>query len=413
MQPTAPGERIQLLDVLRGMAILGMFTVNMTLDLDRSTPLQAADLSLLDFGVLVFVDLFTNGKFITNFSLLYGIGFYLQLERANRLGQPLAPTYLRRSAGLLLIGVTAMALTAGAWILVDYAVLGSALLLFRRFRPRTILLLALTLLLAQKLGNLIPAYQEHLERTALAAAQGVPVAQVEMPEDPTALQRTLARSDAFDHGSFVEIARISLAALWRAFTSWRYYLDNLDILAVMLLGLYIGKRGLLRDAAELGRFAGRVLPWLLGIGLGGCLVTVLNRDFGLGQMDDWSWYLVRSLTYWPLGAVSLGLAYAAIVARLMQRPAWQHRLQPFAAVGRFALSNYLVTQFVGAAVILPWGLGLYDDLTLSLGLFICLAAFALQIPASNWWLGRFRFGPCEWLWRSMTYGRLPPVLSPP
>lgn len=136
----------------------------------------------------------------------------------------------------------------------------------------------------------------------------------------------------------------------------------------MLLGLYLARHGAIRDGEVCNSIARKALPWLLGVGLIGALIFVL-----------------------------------------MQRQVWQRWLAPFAAVGRFALTNYLITCFVYAVVFLPWGFGLYNILMPFEGLVMVLLVFPLQMMASRWWISRFRFGPCEWMWRSMTYGRLPAV----
>lgn len=123
-------KRVELLDILRGIAIFGMFTVNMTADIwwaDLYSELQPGS---ADFLSLVFVNLFTNGKFITIFSFLFGISFYVQAERRIAGNASVASFWLRRLSGLLMIGVVANALTLPAWILVDYALFGLGLLLF-------------------------------------------------------------------------------------------------------------------------------------------------------------------------------------------------------------------------------------------------------------------------------------------
>ena len=88
MEPTATRERIVLLDVLRGFAVFGMFTVNMTTDLPWSPIFREQPLDIADNTVMILIDLLTNGKFVTIFSFLFGVGFFLQLERARGRGVP-------------------------------------------------------------------------------------------------------------------------------------------------------------------------------------------------------------------------------------------------------------------------------------------------------------------------------------
>lgn len=117
MEPTSSRERVELLDILRGVAIFGMFTVNMTVDVWWSDRFPESTLSLIDSVSIVMVDLFTNGKFITLFSFLFGIGFYVQSERAMQRGESVPAFWVRRLAGLLMIGLVAEACTLPSWIL--------------------------------------------------------------------------------------------------------------------------------------------------------------------------------------------------------------------------------------------------------------------------------------------------------
>jgi uncharacterized protein len=148
---------------------------------------------------------------------------------------------------------------------------------------------------------------------------------------------------------------------------------------------------------------------MLGTGLAGCSIFVLMQDFVIGAPGELAHKIIQDLAMWPVGAVALGFGYAAIITLLMKRQIWQKWLAPFASVGRFALTNYLITCFVYAVVFWPWGFSLYNILMPFEGLVIVLLLFPVQMVASRWWINRFRFGPCEWLWRSMTYGRLPPM----
>ncbi len=410
MLPTAPGERSQLLDVLRGLAVFGMFTVNLTLDIPGGDALREPPLGPLDSGAVVLVDLFANGKFITLFSFLFGVGCWIQSERARTRGESFAPIYLRRLAGLLAIGLVANALTLPAWILVDYAVFGLLLLPLRRLGGRGLIALAIACFVLSALsGSVLPEAAQARKAAALAAAQGVPIADVVLPEDP--VERALDDEEAriFRTGTPLEISRLMLSHLWSAFSDWRYYVDNLDLLAIMLLGLWVGRAGALADAAARRRLARSALPWLLGVGLAGCVVWTAMVDFGLGQPHDPAWTIFRDLAFWPLGAVSLGLGYAAAVTLLMQDPRWRRRFSPFAPVGRMALTNYLVTTLVVAIASRPWGLGHYGGFSPAAALLCVLVVYGLLIPASRWWLARLRFGPVEWLWRTFSYARRPPM----
>jgi uncharacterized protein len=116
--------------------------------------------------------------------------------------------------------------------------------------------------------------------------------------------------------------------------------------------------------------------------------------------------LIRDLAFWPVGAPVLGLCYVAIITLLMEKEAWQRVILPFAHVGRMALTNYLFHGFVIAAFTYQWGLGLYGEMGPFWGLMAVFAIFPLMVIASSWWIMRFRFGPVEWLWRTLSYGEI-------
>jgi uncharacterized protein len=395
---------VQLLDVIRGIAIFGMFAVNIAVDRWEDVT-RAMQLALPDFLTLVSVDLFASGKFITIFSFLFGIGFFVQMERVRARGGNHIAFYVRRSVGLFLISILAIACTlAGSGILMEYAVIGLALLLFYKRSPRTILTMAvLCILLSMTFASIVPEVRESLELQALAAEQGVPVSDVTQPVDPS--------DEAWDvllrDGDFLQISSAALAELPDSWSTWRSYASKLDLLGLMLLGLYVGRRGAVWNADIRRTIARQALPWLVGVGFGGCLIWVAMEDFGLGESSSLTITMIQNLAGWPVGKNALGLGYAAAITLLIEKDSWRRLLAPFAAVGRMALTNFLFTALIGAFIGWPWGLGLYGEIMPATGLTIAIGLFVFQVFASHWWTRRFRFGPVEWLWRSFTYGKLP------
>ena len=139
MEPTAPKERIHLLDVLRGCAVFGMFTVNMTAHLPWGWEFREQPLDGPDGTVMILIDLLTNGRFFTIFSFLFGIGFFLQLERSRSRGVPYLATYLRRLVALFLIAAVTIVANVDAGILISYAFFGMALPFFHKRSERFLL----------------------------------------------------------------------------------------------------------------------------------------------------------------------------------------------------------------------------------------------------------------------------------
>lgn len=389
-------ERAEVLDVLRGIAIFGMFTVNMTADIWWSDAFEDLQPGSVDFLALVFVDLFTNGKFITIFSFLFGIGFYIQSERRIAATSSVPTFWLRRLSGLLIIGLAATACTLPARILIDYAIFGLGLLLFYRLPPRLILTAAISMfVVVEFVGLLIPTYWTAAD--IIAPAVSAPPDTIHDLIDAT-----------LPAGSFSAISAVELRHTWIELTSWRYYLGDLDILGLMLLGLYVGRIGAIWNRHAQVSLAKEVVYWFLGVGFVCGATAVAMAQFGLGDESSIHHAVVKNLLFWPFGMPVLGLGYAAAIVLMMDKEKWRSILNAFAPIGRMALTNYLFTGFVAAFIGFQWGLGLYGKMFPAMGLLIVVGLLPVQMFFSRWWLRHFQFGPVEWIWRYWTYGQPPP-----
>lgn len=398
MEPTAARERIVLLDVLRGFAVFGMFTVNMTADLPWGSTFREQPLDLADGTVMFFVDLLTNGKFITIFSFLFGVGFFLQLERARDRGIPYLAAYLRRLVALFVIAALAIVTGLEAHILIDYSIFGFLLLLFARRSTRFLLATIVVCFVIgvvsdniQTVSDLIGT--EFSDRTELIDDRSSPGALTENE-----------RERVYREGTFKEIASYRASRLLDYVLSWKQRLLDAPLLGLMLLGCYICRRGALQDPSVRIRMAGTALPWLLGIGMVGMVIFLWLHPWPNADSDLLT--LIGNLAFWPVGAPVLGLGYVAIITLLFEKETCRRALIPFASVGRLALTNYLFHGFVIAAFTYQWGLGLYGEMGPFWGLMAVFAIFPLMIIASSWWIRRFQFGPIEWLWRTLTYGQM-------
>jgi len=398
MEPTAARERIVLLDVLRGFAVFGMFTVNMTADLPWGSAFREQPLDIADGTVMFFVDLLTNGKFITIFSFLFGVGFFLQLERARGRGVPFLAVYLRRLVALFLIAALAIVAGLGAHILIDYSIFGFLLLLFARRSKRFLLAAVMACFVIGVVSDNIEVVSDLIGTEQSDRA--------ELVDDGSSLEAPAEseRDRVYREGSFKEIASYRASNLLEYVLSWKQRLSDAPLLGLMLLGCYVCRRGALQDPAVRLKMARTALPWLLSIGMTGMVVFVWLRPWPSADSDLLT--LIGNFAFWPVGAPVLGLGYAAIITLLLEKETCRRALLPFASVGRLALTNYLFHGFVIAAFTYQWGLGLYGEMGPFWGLMAVFAIFPLMIIASSWWIGRFQFGPIEWLWRTLTYGQI-------
>jgi uncharacterized protein len=378
-------DRIEILDVLRGTALLGMLLVNID---DVSGAVRTTE--SVHTAVSRFVQLLIAGKFVAVFTFLFGVGFALQADKAALGNRPLGATYTRRLACLLVLGWLHGLFLSSLDVLQVYALLGFLLLAFRHAAPRSILLAAV-------LCALIP--------TAWSAGRFV----ADRGPQTSSAEVTRARQEGQRLGA--EQRRVSLrgtygdmvahrARVWsRRYRSPDWYAVELgEKFSLFLLGLYVGRRRIVRELTRHLPALRRSAWWALGVGLVALLVS--QRRLLPIWLEPLLW----------IQAPALALFYTTRIALLHAREAWARRLRPLAAVGRMALTNYLLQSAICTTLFFGYGFGMYGRVGPATTALMAVAIFLLQVLWSVWWLRRFRFGPVEWLWRSATHWRLQPML---
>ena len=398
--PVASSERVQYLDVLRGFALYGVLVANiiwMACDMVL-TPAAARQLPThsVDRVVKYLVVFFIDGKFITLFSFLFAVGFTIQMQRAVQRGGNAVSTYARRVAVLMLIGVAHIVFIWFGDILLIYGFLGFALLAMRNWRPgRAMLVLACLLILLTRPAFLTVQKVIAQGHSAHAAAAH--------PTDETQLQ-TLA---AF-RGGYATVARKNVSIYWRDLFPTGLIAALLgQALGRFLLGLYVGKRGYVQQIDRYVTAIRRAMPWLLLMGVVGNGVSVaFEWAQTVRGVSANSFWLILLRPILDAGVVSLAAFYAGGIAILLQSARWGPTLTRLAAVGRMALTNYLTQSLVYLFVLTGAGWGLIGHIGATVCVAITIVLFALQIVFSAWWLRHYHFGPAEWLWRSLTYGRI-------
>jgi uncharacterized protein len=398
LRPVASTERVELLDVLRGVALYGVLLANTVAwysgraFLPRPEILAQSD--SIDWVALFVIHLLVDSKSMTLLAFLFGLGFAVQLARAEEQGRAVLPVYLRRLGILIAIGLCHVAFLWWGDILTSYALTGFALLLFRRRTDRALIVWALALSFVPHLVASVPPVAALLERVLPG------------PADRTAWRaQVLAAISGDDH---VQLMRIQFRqALYHGGGGALSYLPW--TLGRFLLGYLAGRSRWLHNPADhLPKFR-KLLGWGIGIGLVGAAVMGFRR----ATMPPGS-PLVPSIRLAfivseEIGVLATAAAYVAAVALLMQRPAWRRRLTILAPVGQMALTSYISQSLLCTFVFYGWGLGLVGRVGPALCIPLTLAIFTVQIFASRFWLRRFRFGPVEWVLRSLTYGRRQPM----
>ncbi len=398
-RPVAADARLHVLDVLRGLTLFGILQANVLVFSGLLFVAMVRDLhpTPLDEAIGFAIEALVHGKFYSLFSLLFGIGFHVFLSRAKTRGGPAKPLFRRRLWILLAIGFLHATLLWSGDILMLYAMVGFALVPFHGLPSRTQLAWVVGLLAVP-----VIAY-------ALMWGGGMPDLMAPPPVDPA--NPAPSASGGFDpiafiiagfQGGYLDVLQANLIGLVGRWADLLITLRPPKVLAMFVLGLWIGQQGIVRNLDAHVGLLRRVAAWGLALGV------PLNVA-GAWLAEDATPYLPGSalgMLEVLIGAVGiplLALGYAAGIALLMRSPAAARALMTFAPVGRMALTNYLLQSVICMFVFYGFGLGLYGQVGTAAASGIALLVFAIQVPLSRWWLGRYQYGPAEWAWRRLTY----------
>ncbi len=372
--PVGDHTRIASLDLVRGVAILGILLMN-AVDFRFGLPaylnLSAGGCETwLDWTVGIFGEIFIDQKFMGLFSMLFGAGIMLFIDRAALAGRRAVLLNLWRNAILLLVGVLHFMIWEGD-VLTFYAIAAVALIAMRNLGNKTLIVCGVVVFMLSAVCSLATQY--------IADASGVPLSGIWTPGE---IETDVALGPTVLLGYF------------------------LRALGLILVGAGLYRTGFMNGTSSVGTYRVTAIVGLVtGLGLAalGVIVTAAN-DYSrhvafIGQVPN------------TLGTIPASLGYMGCILLWSNRDdSWiKRRLR---AVGRMALTNYL-TQTILGALVLTVLLGDVDAVNRSAILLFVFAVWAIQFWWSQAWLDRFRFGPAEWLWRTATYRRLQPLRRGP
>lgn len=399
--PIADRERISTLDALRGFALLGILIMNMPAFNMPIYHSVAPDQWTMwwDRAARAITDVLFAGKFNGMFSMLLAVGFTIQLQRlSERAPERAVAIYLRRLAWLFVFGLVHSCIWAGD-VLHMYAILGLLLLAFRNLSDRAIIGLIIFTLV-------------------YPVIEGVILLNITTPADTqraVSFMKDLVAGDyaAVESGSFGIAVQQSLRtslATYISPMSWyvvpRVYIT---LLTTALLGLLLGRRRFFQNVASYLPLVSRVQWWALAAGIAMGAVYAFWSATVEQRQEPTVWRLFAVLCF-RMSRLAVMAFYVCLIIRAMHSDQWQGRLQPFVSMGRMPLTNYLMQTLICMVIFAGWGLGFYGQVGPALGVVISLAIFfVIQVPFSRLWLSRFQMGPLEYLWRVLTYGRLPAI----
>jgi uncharacterized protein len=393
LAPVPPEDRVVTLDILRGFAMFGVLWSNLNDwygTLDAATP--------LDRSLAWIQDWLLEGRFYSLLGFLFGIGFAIQLQRTPTGDLDRRNIFLRRMLVLLGIGIFHGLFIWHGDILAQYALLGFLLLLFRGLsQKRLVLATALTYLFLPYL----------ILRVFLLLKLLMPA----------------VASSGWAHGTYAQATTFRIQHFLGQKGRWAMSGNWAHFLTLFLLGMLATRAGLVSKLLSNARESTRRLRWTFGVSL---LCTAAGVYWSLNARAWWPnpsppyFQTQHALRFWlprlEFLRVGDGLltwgssaAYALTLAMLSLRPAGRSILTPLAAVGRMPLTTYLTQSIVCTTLFYGYGFNLWGHMRFSGMLTITLTTFSLQMIASVYWLRHFRFGPAEWLWRSIAYGRPQPM----
>jgi uncharacterized protein len=378
-----PSDRIDSIDALRGVALLGVLAMNLVMEFrvsifERFLP-AGRPASPLDRAVETVLMLAVDLKAFALFSLLFGIGLAIQFEHLSA-SPSRALLLFRRLIVLLTFGLIHLCLIWNGDILTEYALAGLIVLPFL-FGPRWLL------------------------AAGTAAFLGVYLAMQEWPPAglfPSfgSIQRDVQEANQiYPTGSYGEVLAFRLREI-RLFVPLHVYMFP-RTLGLFLFGAFVWRSGTLRKPNQALLFSTATGC----IGVGAFLILPGSSGavaaMGIGKLAT------------PLGTILLAIGYGALILAIANLASGKALLGWAAPLGRMAFTNYLAQSLIFGWIFYGYGLGLFGSIGAAKALAIGLAVYVAQVFFSAWWLGRYRYGPIEWLWRTLMYGALQPMSLAP
>jgi uncharacterized protein len=400
-QPVCEKERIVSIDVLRGAALLGILVMNIQyfsmLAAAYSNPTAYGDLTGANYWVWLLSHTLADEKFMTIFSMLFGAGIVLMTSRIEATGKSSALLHCRRMGWLILFGLAHAYLLWSGDILVTYGICGLPVYLFRKLRPRTLLVLGLLAVsVAPAVLTSYGVWSRHWAPAQVAVARE----QLWMPSSARAAEEIAAyRGNWKDQMKFRVPDSLQMETIFFVtFTFWR-------VTGLMLAGMALFKLGVF-SARRRPPLYWTMIAAALCIGIPVILYGT-HLDFASGWDFRYSFFYGVQFNYWASLLVSFGWVGAMMLAsRTAALLPYTRRL---AAVGRMAFTNYILHTVICTTIFYGHGFGLFGKVDRVWQLVIVVAVWALQLALSPLWLERFFFGPLEWLWRCLTYLQWEPL----
>ena len=424
--PVTATERNTPIDMLRGVAVLGILVMNIYAFAMSfaayQNPLAQGGTQWYNVATWFFTHVFFDQKFMAIFSMLFGAGLVMMASRGDTRGTPYKDVWFRRNFWLLVIGAAHGYLLWFGDILFHYALMGMLIFWFRNRSPRALMIIAFTVLSLGMLasfsgGTMMQQLQEDGPEVQQLKDAGDELTEEQVAilkkwEDMSEMMKPpleqVAEDTAAYRGDYVGIVahRAPMVVMMQTqvtlgFVVWR-------VGGLMLFGMALMKLGILSGSRD-PAFYRRMM--LIGYGVG---VPVIALGAWNLYLHEWEMMWILKVGGIPnyVGSILVAMGHIGLVMTAARSGAVPKLMQRFSAVGRMAFTNYLLHSIILTTVFYGYGFGLYGQIPRFWQMGFVVAVISFQLWMSPLWLAHFRFGPAEWLWRSLTYWRWQPMRHP-
>lgn len=422
--PVASDDRIGMLDTTRGIAVLGILMMNITgfgLPNAYDDPTVWGGDTPADITAWRVMSLLFEGTMRGLFTLLFGAGVLLFLQRhaARATNMQPADLYFRRTLWLIAFGLlNGYVLLWSGDVLFYYGIAGLALFVFRDLPVRKLLPLAAALMILQTLVSVVEwqDYREVQQQAQAASARQaaghvLTVGELEAIETFSTHEREW-RPSRDDLETMIGNIRDSYAGAFGVLSAHTWFMETefffrhgiLESLGMMLLGMALLRLGVLTGETPTRTYIAMIVAgYAIGLTVNSIEIRIVE-DAGFTPAS-----LMRTFMTYDLGRIPMTLAHLGVIGLLCRTPWFAGIARLFAACGQMALTNYLSQSLLCLFIFTGAGLALYGQLSRHELYYVVVAIWILQLAWSPLWLRHFRYGPAEWIWRSLTYGRWQPL----
>ena len=393
---TSPGARITVIDALRGFSLIGICLIHAmqhfgaigTMAPQAMFPWEGTLNEIFRW----FINYLVFGKFFIIFSCLFGLSFFIQMDRAAKKGLDFRKRFLWRLLLLAVIGYL-HGLIVRVDILLIYAILGFVLVLMYKWPTK--LLAGITLFLFLGGASLVPVVYKSLTAPAIEQVEQVTARPASRPTGP---RQVPTLSETIKNNAWSGL----VGKMRCQVSSGRIY----QTLGLFILGLIVGR---IRLFERMDEFRKRLNRWALAALVLLGLLYVARPYIPAVAWGEVSFYSWMGSTTTNLINLLTAYLWVIIVMEVYRSQKVQRAVEPLVSYGRMGLTNYIVQSVAGVFIFSGFGLD-WSHLGVFLSVLVCLAYTGIQIAISHYWLKGFRYGPMEWLWRTGTYMKWQPLV---